>query len=1185
MLLATLTGCSDDIYKSDPIADEGHQVTFIVDEFTYGDGTRASYTPRDDRYQFSWTEGDTLGVFGTETDFQVEFPIGNDANGNKVSFNGGNFGLRPEKTYVAYYPYAYENFKQVKFSGLNVATQKGNGSTDHLAKHDIMASVYTPVDQNGEANFEMKHLCSLIQFDLKALEPDTYTKLVIHCEGHPFPSNYTLNLKSDDEKKLVPTSGSTSADDYIVYFDGDIKTTEQFEVITVYAMMPADGYDVSKLSATLYNKEGKTFLYRNASLYEGENTISSGNNPVWEAGKAYRYSLNNKGFADDYGREYVDMGLEDEDGNPIPIYFGAWNIGATAPEEYGLYFAWGETIGFEKTNVDRLFSKEKYESSIPYKKYTTSVNGYDADLVPEDDAAHVYWGDNWRMPTAHEFEALVKACGNNYEFTTLNNVDVIKLTSTKTQKSIYFPIAGIRLDDQLYFEGTYSLYWSSSLSEHYIDHNVDEGIGYSLDKGNGHSARGAFQRYFGGNIRPVYSDSNKPLQQISLDRSSLTLNVGDEDQLTATVSPEDAFYRALDWSSTNENIVTVSHDGSIRAVGAGSATIIVKAKDGCGVNATCTVTIVDDRYIDLGLKDVNGKPIYWGRTNLGADITKPEDPGKYFAWGETTGFLSSESHTFDWNNYSLCLGSDKTLQKYNTNSYYGNVDNVRTLIPEDDAAYQSLGGNWRIPTKEEFDQLLEQCTWTWTAISGVLGYKVTGSNGNYIFLPAASSRLENALGNGNLGYYSSSSLLNDDFPTECNILYFTPSEKKTQGEDRYRGYTIRPVYHEYVRNTSITVAPTYKEMNVGESIQLTATVLPANALFRNVKWISENPTVAKVDENGRVTGLKDGVAIIKALASDDSGKFAICNVRVFQNHETVDLGLKAADGKPILWATCNIGADSPEDFGQYFAWGETTGYKQNEAHMFNWNNYTLGDRSVMDNKYVFNLYKYNVDIERGIVDNVTVLDPEDDAAFVLWGDNWRMPTDDEVGDLLYSNQGSFVNKEFEYKEDVQCINIKSANSQSLLLPIAGICQDKVICSGTECYYWSASLDITSEGPLSQNARAIHILQDPNNRYIYSVPRFNGCPIRPVYHEYQKITGITLNKSSVTLSNGSSVTLTASVNEDAYYKRVNWISNNENVVTVSKDGKITAVAPGTATIIAKAKDRSGKNATCTVTVTA
>ena len=239
---------------------------------------------------------------------------------------------------------------------------------------------------------------------------------------------------------------------------------------------------------------------------------------------------------------------------------------------------------------------------------------------------------------------------------------------------------------------------------------------------------------------------------------------------------------------------------------------------------------------------------------------------------------------------------------------------------------------------------------------------------------------------------------------------------------------------------------------------------------------------------------------------------------------------------------------------------------------------------MKDNKYVYNLYKYNVDIERGIVDNATVLDPEDDAAFVLWGDNWRMPTMDEADALLYNKNHELS---IETVNEVNCFCIKNNDGTSLLLPYSGLRNNNYYFDNY-CRYWLAEIVVDdAKEPYSQNGRIIDIYEKDNQYYriFYGIERCLGLPIRPVYHEYQKITGIILNKSTVTLSNGSSVTLTASVNEDAYYKRVNWISNNENVVTVSKDGKITAVSPGTATIIAKAKDRSGKNATCTVTVTA
>lgn len=125
-------------------------------------------------------------------------------------------------------------------------------------------------------------------------------------------------------------------------------------------------------------------------------------------------------------------------------------------------------------------------------------------------------------------------------------------------------------------------------------------------------------------------------------------------------------------------------------------------------------------YVDLGLS------VLWATCNVGAN--NAEDYGDYFAWGET-----EAKQNFSWEIYKWCNGTKSTITKYNA------TDGLTTLLPEDDAAHVNWGGQWRMPTKEELTELREQCTWKWVTINGIKGNKVTGPNGNSIFLPAGGS--------------------------------------------------------------------------------------------------------------------------------------------------------------------------------------------------------------------------------------------------------------------------------------------------------------------------------------------------------------------------------------------------------------------------------------------------------------
>ena len=131
-------------------------------------------------------------------------------------------------------------------------------------------------------------------------------------------------------------------------------------------------------------------------------------------------------------------------------------------------------------------------------------------------------------------------------------------------------------------------------------------------------------------------------------------------------------------------------------------------------------------YVDLGLS------VKWATCNVGA--SKPEDNGNLYAWGETEVKEQYTMRTSKW-------GSPFSLKKYNINSEQGTVDNKTTLDLEDDVAHVTWGGNWRMPTREEMDELHDNCTWEWTTINGVNGYRVTSKKQGYtnrsIFLPAS----------------------------------------------------------------------------------------------------------------------------------------------------------------------------------------------------------------------------------------------------------------------------------------------------------------------------------------------------------------------------------------------------------------------------------------------------------------
>ena len=190
-------------------------------------------------------------------------------------------------------------------------------------------------------------------------------------------------------------------------------------------------------------------------------------------------------------------------------------------------------------------------------------------------------------------------------------------------------------------------------------------------------------------------------------------------------------------------------------------------------------------YVDLGLPSGTK----WATCNVGAD--SPEDYGDYFAWGETT-----PKDTYNWSTYQHCNGSYATLTKYCTDASYGYegfTDDLTTLLPEDDAATANWGSGWRMPTREEWQELYNNTTVTWTTQNGVNGRLFTASNGNSLFLPAAGYRYNSFLGyTDSWGVYWSSSL-RTDYPSIAWYFYFDSDNYSMNDGSRAYGRSVRPV--------------------------------------------------------------------------------------------------------------------------------------------------------------------------------------------------------------------------------------------------------------------------------------------------------------------------------------------------------------------------------------------------------
>ncbi|MBO4476590.1 MAG: hypothetical protein J5737_07720 [Bacteroidales bacterium] len=209
-------------------------------------------------------------------------------------------------------------------------------------------------------------------------------------------------------------------------------------------------------------------------------------------------------------------------------------------------------------------------------------------------------------------------------------------------------------------------------------------------------------------------------------------------------------------------------------------------------------------YVDLGLS------VKWATCNVGA--AKPEEAGDYFAWGEAETYYkdgyalvedaiwkAGKGAGYNWESYRWSDNKGNVFHKYVTDGKYGTVDNKSVLEPADDAAHANWGGKWRMPTVKEWQELRDNCSWTWTSQGGSTGYLVANKiTGKSIFLPAVGHRFSTQIYDGrnpdytDYGKYWTSNLLEgQNYFADCWDI--TPDNSSYGNLSRNIGLPIRPV--------------------------------------------------------------------------------------------------------------------------------------------------------------------------------------------------------------------------------------------------------------------------------------------------------------------------------------------------------------------------------------------------------
>lgn len=460
--------------------------------------TRTSYTFGASGYEAVWATGDVLGIYPLGGD-QVAFPISDGVGTTRAVFDGGAWALRGTYKYAAYYPFSQDNYTiseteiPVTYIG---QIQNSNNATTHLAKYDYMAAAATQPSSDGSVILPFKHLGSYLTLPLTLPKAGTYTKLTLSSSSGSFITKGTVDLSASN-----PVITATEISSSISMDLNNIVLTEDNLVLTANMLIAPVNLTGSTISITVTDSNGASYTNKEKAwtrsaaflantTYKASRTLSgSGTGGEIEGGGGLEEDDDTPNMHN--GHEYVDLGL------PSGLLWATCNVGATFPEEYGDYYAWGET----ETKID--YSLKTY---LYFRNETDSeADGFNGEVkVWEDlgdisgtkyDVANKKWGSSWRIPTLTEFQELKKNC--TWMWGTKNNVNGYKITGTNGNW-IFLPAASSRFDTHLGSVGSNGFYWTSTPYQYNLSKAHLQCFTNSTITNSDY-----IERYYGFSIRPV----------------------------------------------------------------------------------------------------------------------------------------------------------------------------------------------------------------------------------------------------------------------------------------------------------------------------------------------------------------------------------------------------------------------------------------------------------------------------------------------------------------------------------------------------------------------------------------------------------------------------------------------------------------------------------------------------------
>lgn len=614
---------------------------------------------------------------------------------------------------------------------------------------------------------------------------------------------------------------------------------------------------------------------------------------------------------------------------------------------------------------------------------------------------------------------------------------------------------------------------------------------------------------------PIYANS------ITLDPEVLIMSDDpyDETKIEFTLLPANATNNKVTWQSSNTSVATVSRTGLVTPEAEGVATITATASDKYGARATALVIIAND-------------------------------------------FVPMESISLDHS--ALTLTEGESLQLMPTTEPYDATYDVITWISSDErvATVDATGvvtavrkGQATIIAQtSDGTKLRSQCALTVEEPTYASLTTIGDANGDGLVSNADLRAVVDLL-LGQHGGVDVSFDVNRD--GHIGIADITTIIDALQKEGALPSGPVK-----YMKLN----AEQY-DVVVGEARTITTTLVPFRS-GSHIDWTVSDPAFISLDatygSSVTFTALLPGKVTITASTNDGTDISASITVNITPNnqgtadgHAWVDLGLPSG----TRWATMNIGASTPEAYGDYIAWGEKTA-----KQTYDWTTYALCNGSATT------LTKYCTATANGKRDDKTSLESADDAAAQRWSSNWSTPSREQLAELfndaytttVWTTQGGIYGRKVTSK----------ANGSSIFLPAAGYVSEFGPSSrGTGGYYASRTLANPSTKAYGVNFGESTITTDDASF------RSVGQSVRPVLSP-----ALRLDFTSMQLIKGERYDLARTLSTtDGPPASMLWSSSNPAVATVSEAGEVHAVGAGTAAIYATLNDGSGVTATITLNV--